>query len=95
VLSSYLYAIQTDELAVDGVQADCAEFAKTVFAATFYNTEISTLEKIIKGKDKMQILIDSYWEAVLKKKPISKPQDVSSCQGIPYPSETITGLLGR
>ena len=45
-------------------RSDCAEFAKTVFVATFYNTEISTLEKKIKGRDKMQILLDSYWEAV-------------------------------
>ena len=41
----------------------CAEFAKTVFANTFNNTEISTLEKKIKGKGTMQVTIDSYWEA--------------------------------
>ena len=45
-------------------RSDCAEFAKTVFADTFNNTEISTLEKKIKGKDRMQILIDVYREAV-------------------------------
>ena len=53
---------------MDKDRSDCAKFAKTVFATTFYNTEISTLEKKIKGRDKMQILLDSYWEAVLKKK---------------------------
>ena len=36
---------------------------KVVFTDTFNNTEISTLEKKIKGKDRMQILIDTYWEA--------------------------------
>ena len=41
----------------------CAEFAKVVFTDTFNNTEISTLEKKIKGRDRMQILIDTYWEA--------------------------------
>ena len=42
----------------------CAEFAKVVFTDTFNNTEISTLEKKIKGKDRMQILIDTYREAL-------------------------------
>lgn len=45
-------------------RSDCAEFAKTVFANTFNNTEISTLEKKIKGKDRMQILIDTYRETL-------------------------------
>lgn len=48
---------------LDKDRSDCAEFAKIVFAATFNNTEISTLEKKIKGKDTMQITIDTYWEA--------------------------------
>ena len=48
---------------LDKDRSACAEFAKTVFGTTFNNTEISTLEKKIKGKDRMQILIDSYWEA--------------------------------
>ena len=53
---------------MDKDRSDCAKFAKIVFATTFYNTESSTLEKKIKGRDKMQISLDSYWEAVLKKK---------------------------
>lgn len=48
---------------LDKDRSECAEFAKTVFGTTFNNTEISTLEKKIKGKDRMQILIDTYWEA--------------------------------
>lgn len=47
---------------LDKDRSDCAEFAKTVFAATFSNTEVTTLEKKIKGKDTMQIIIDTYWE---------------------------------
>ena len=48
---------------LDKDRSECAEFAKTVFANTFNNTEISTLEKKIKGKGTMQITIDSYWDA--------------------------------
>ena len=48
---------------LDKDRSECAEFAKAVFGTTFNNTEISTLEKKIKGKDRMQILIDTYWEA--------------------------------
>lgn len=48
---------------LDKDRSNCAEFAKVVFADTFNNTEISTLEKKIKGKDRMQILIDTYREA--------------------------------
>ena len=48
---------------LDKDRSYCAEFAKVVFTDTFNNTEISTLEKKIKGKDRMQILIDTYWEA--------------------------------
>ena len=48
---------------LDKDRSDCAEFAKTVFAETFINTEKTTLEKKVKGKDTMQILIDTYWEA--------------------------------
>ena len=48
---------------LDKDRSECAEFAKTVFETTFNNTEISTLEKKIKGRDRMQILIDTYWEA--------------------------------
>ena len=47
-------------------RSDCAEFAKTVFSSTFSNTEISTLEKKIRGRDKMQLLVDSYWEAIIR-----------------------------
>lgn len=48
---------------LDKDRSNCAEFAKVVFTDTFNNTEISTLEKKIKGKDRMQILIDTYREA--------------------------------
>ena len=48
---------------LDKDRSDCAEFAKAVFAETFINTEKTTLEKKVKGKDTMQILIDTYWEA--------------------------------
>ena len=48
---------------LDKDRSECAEFAKTVFETTFNNTEISTLEKKIKGRDRMQLLIDTYWEA--------------------------------
>lgn len=41
----------------------CAEFAKTVFSVAFSNTVVSTIERKIKGKDTMQIKIDTYWEA--------------------------------
>lgn len=41
----------------------CAEFAKTVFSVTFSNTVVATIERKIKGKDTMQIKIDTYWEA--------------------------------
>ena len=47
---------------LDKDRSDCAEFAKTVYAVTFSQTEISTIEKKIKGIDKMQLLIDTYWE---------------------------------
>ena len=47
---------------LDKDRSECAEFAKTVFGTTFNNTEISTLEKKIKGKGTMQVTIDSYWE---------------------------------
>lgn len=49
---------------LDKDRSNCAEFAKVVFTDTFNNTEISTLEKKIKGKDRMQILIDTYREAL-------------------------------
>jgi len=49
---------------LDKDRSECAEFAKTVFGTSFNNTEISTLERKIKGKDRMQLLIDTYWEAV-------------------------------
>ena len=48
---------------LDKDRSECAEFAKTVFETTFNKTEISTLEKKIKGRDRMQLLIDTYWEA--------------------------------
>ena len=51
---------------LDKDRSDCAEFAKTVFSSTFSNTEISTLEKKIRGRDKMQLLVDSYWEAIIR-----------------------------
>ena len=51
---------------LDKDRSDCAEFAKTVFSPTFSNTEISTLEKKIRGRDKMQLLVDSYWEAIIR-----------------------------
>jgi NADH:ubiquinone oxidoreductase subunit 4 (chain M) len=51
---------------LDKDRLDCAEFAKTVFSPTFSNTEISTLEKKIRGRDKMQLLVDSYWEAIIR-----------------------------
>ena len=38
---------------LDKDRSDCAEFAKTVYAVTFSQTEISTIEKKIKGIDKM------------------------------------------
>lgn len=41
----------------------CAEFAKTVFSVAFSNTVVTTIERKIKGKDTMQIKIDTYWEA--------------------------------
>ena len=51
---------------LDKDRPDCAEFAKTVFSPTFSNTEVSTLEKKIRGRDKMQLLVDSYWEAIIR-----------------------------
>ena len=51
---------------LDKDRSDCAEFAKTVFSPTFSNTEISTLEKKIRGRDKMQLLVDSYWETIIR-----------------------------
>jgi len=47
---------------LDKERSDCAEFAMTVFASTFSNTVSSTLKRKIKGKDTMQIKIDTYWE---------------------------------
>jgi hypothetical protein len=47
---------------LDKDRSECAEFAKTVFANIFFNTELFTLVKKIKGRDTMQVKIDSYWE---------------------------------
>ena len=47
---------------LDKDRLECAEFAKTVFANIFFNTELFTLVKKIKGRDAMQIKIDNYWE---------------------------------
>ena len=55
-------------------RVDCAKFAKTVFSSTFSNTEISTLEKKMMGKDKMQLLIDAYWELKMAEKTGNEPK---------------------
>ena len=48
---------------LDKSREQCAEFAKEVFADFFWNTETRTIERKLKGKDKILLIIDTYWEA--------------------------------
>ena len=48
---------------LDKSREQCADFAKEVFSDFFWNTETRTIERKLKGKDKILLIIDSYWEA--------------------------------
>ena len=48
---------------LDKSREQCADFAKEVFSDFFWNTETKTIERKLKGKDKILLIIDTYWEA--------------------------------
>jgi hypothetical protein len=58
-----LYEIVSAFMLLDKSREQCADFAKEVFADFFWNTESKTIERKLKGKDKILLIIDSYWEA--------------------------------
>ena len=58
-----LYEIVSAFMLLDKSREQCADFAKEVFADFFWNTETKTIERKLKGKDKILLIIDSYWEA--------------------------------
>lgn len=59
-----LQSISSAFLLLGKDRSECAYFAKTVFPESFSNTIISTLEKKIMGRDKIQLTIDDYWDSV-------------------------------
>lgn len=58
-----LYEIVSAFMLLDKSREQCADFAKEVFTDFFWNTETKTIERKLKGKDKILLLIDTYWEA--------------------------------
>ena len=58
-----IYEIVSAFMLLDKSREQCAEFAKEVFADFFWNTETRTIERKLKGKDKILLIIDLYWEA--------------------------------
>ena len=58
-----IYEIVSAFMLLDKSREQCAEFAKEVFADFFWNTETRTIERKLKGKDKILLIIDTYWEA--------------------------------
>jgi len=58
-----LYEIVSAFMLLDKSREQCADFAKEVFADFFWNTETKTIERKLKGRDKIQLIIDTYWEA--------------------------------
>ena len=58
-----LYEIVSAFMLLDKSREQSADFAKEVFADFFWNTESKTIERKLKGKDKILLIIDSYWEA--------------------------------
>ena len=58
-----IYEIVSAFMLLDKSREQCADFAKKVFADFFWNTETKTIERKLKGKDKILLIIDTYWEA--------------------------------
>ena len=58
-----LYEIVSAFMLLDKSREQCADFAKEVFTDFFWNTETKTIERKLKGKDKILLIIDTYWEA--------------------------------
>ncbi len=58
-----LYEIVSAFMLLDKSREQCADFAKEVFSDFFWNTETKTIERKLKGKDKILLIIDTYWEA--------------------------------
>lgn len=58
-----IYEIVSAFMLLDKSREQCADFAKEVFTDFFWNTEIKTIERKLKGKDKILLIIDTYWEA--------------------------------
>ena len=58
-----LYEIVSAFMLLDKSREQCADFAKDVFSDFFWNTETRTIERKLKGRDKIQLIIDTYWEA--------------------------------
>lgn len=58
-----LFEIVSAFMLLDKSREQCADFAKEVFADFFWNTETKTIERKLKGKDKILLIIDIYWEA--------------------------------
>lgn len=58
-----IYEIVSAFMLLDKSREQCADFAKEVFSDFFWNTETKTIERKLKGKDKIQLIIDTYWEA--------------------------------
>lgn len=58
-----IYEIVSAFMLLDKSREQCAEFAKEVFADFFWNTETRTIERKLKGKDNILLIIDIYWEA--------------------------------
>ncbi len=58
-----IYEIVSAFMLLDKSREQCADFAKEVFSDFFWNTEAKTIERKLKGKDKILLIIDTYWEA--------------------------------
>lgn len=58
-----IYEIVSAFMLLDKSREQCADFAKEVFSDFFWNTETKTIERKLKGKDKILLIIDTYWEA--------------------------------
>ena len=55
-----LYEIVSAFMLLDKSREQCADFAKEVFTDFFWNTETKTIERKLKGKDKILLIIDTY-----------------------------------